>query len=141
MTAIRDEVYVLLLVATLGAAVLVASSHFASFFLGLELLSVSLYGLIAYLRARPRPVEAGIKYLVLAAASAAFLLFGMALVYARQRHDGVRPDGGAPGRDVARDRWLAAARHGPDRAASASSWRWCRSTCGRRTSTKARPRR
>ncbi len=78
----REELYVLLLVATLGGLVLVASSHFASFFLGLEILTVSLYAMIAYLHRRPRPLEAGIKYLVLAAASAAFLLFGMALVYA-----------------------------------------------------------
>jgi NADH-quinone oxidoreductase subunit N len=74
--------YILLLLATLGAVVLVASSHFASFFLGLETLSVSLYGLVAYTADRPRSVEAGIKYLVLAAASAAFLLFGIALIYA-----------------------------------------------------------
>jgi NADH-quinone oxidoreductase subunit N len=45
------------------------------------MLSISLYAMIAYLH-MPRPLEAGIKYLVLAAASAAFLLFGMALVYA-----------------------------------------------------------
>lgn len=77
----REELYILLLVATVGAMVLVASSHFASFFLGLETLSISLYAMIAYLRMY-RPLEAGIKYLVLAAASAAFLLFGMALVYA-----------------------------------------------------------
>lgn len=78
----RDEFYILMLIATVGGCVLVASSHFASFFLGLEILSVSLYGLIAYLHLRRLPVEAGIKYLVLAAASAAFLLFGMALIYA-----------------------------------------------------------
>ncbi len=77
----HDEVYILLLIATLGAMVLAASSHFASFFLGLELLSVPLYAAIAYLRNREISVEAGMKYLVLAAASAAFLLFGMALVY------------------------------------------------------------
>lgn len=78
-----EEFYVLLLVATLGSAVLVASSHFASFFLGLEILSVSLYALNAYLRSRTRPLEAGIKYLLLAASSAAFLLFGMALIYSQ----------------------------------------------------------
>jgi NADH-quinone oxidoreductase subunit N len=77
----NEELYILLLAATLGASVLVASSHFASFFLGLELLSVSLYGMISYIYMRPLSVEAGIKYLVLAAVSAAFLLFGMALVY------------------------------------------------------------
>lgn len=77
----REELYILLLLATVGTMVLVASSHFASFFLGLETLSISLYAMIAYLQL-PRPLEAGIKYLILAAASAAFLLFGMALVYA-----------------------------------------------------------
>lgn len=77
-----EELYVLLLLATLGSDVLVASSHFASFFLGLEILSVSLYALAAYLHERRISVEAGIKYLVLAASSAAFLLFGMALIYA-----------------------------------------------------------
>src|SRR5579872_1080284 len=77
-----EEFYILLLMATLGGMALSASTHFTSFFLGLEILSVSLYALIAYLHERPRPVEAGIKYLVLAAASAAFLLFGIALIYA-----------------------------------------------------------
>ncbi len=78
----REELYILLLIATLGGAVLVASNHFASFFLGLEILSVSLYAMVSYLHLRRQPLEAAIKYLVLAAASAAFLLFGMALVYA-----------------------------------------------------------
>ena len=77
----HDELYILMLIATLGSAVLVSSSHFVSLFLGLELLSVALYGMISYPRGRPLPIEAGIKYLVLAAVSAAFLLFGMALVY------------------------------------------------------------
>ena len=78
----REEFYVLLLVATLGAMTLTASSHFASLFLGIEILSVALYGLIAYLRDRPLPLEAGIKYLILAGSSSAFLAFGIALVYA-----------------------------------------------------------
>jgi NADH-quinone oxidoreductase subunit N len=77
----RDELYILMLISTLGAAVLVASSHLVSLFLGLELLSVALYGMISYPHTRPLPLEAGLKYLVLAAASAAFLLFGMALIY------------------------------------------------------------
>ncbi len=77
----RDELYILMLIATLGSAVLVASSHLVSLFLGLELLSVALYGMISYPHTRPLPLEAGLKYLVLAAASAAFLLFGMALIY------------------------------------------------------------
>lgn len=77
----REELYVLLLIAMLGCAVLVASSHLVSFFLGLEILSVSLYAMIGYSKGR-KSLEAGIKYLVLAAASSSFLLFGMALIYA-----------------------------------------------------------
>ncbi len=77
-----EEYYVLLLLATAGGCVMAVSTHFATFYLGLELLSVSLYGLIAYVRSDVRGTEASIKYLILAAASAAFLLFGMALVYA-----------------------------------------------------------
>jgi len=75
------EYYILLFLATLGAAILTISRHFISLFIGLELLSVSLYALIAYLRTRNNAVEAGMKYLVLAALSSAFLLFGMALIY------------------------------------------------------------
>jgi NADH-quinone oxidoreductase subunit N len=78
----KEEYYILIILAALGAAILVISKHFASLFLGLEILSVSLYALIAYLRKRERSDEAGIKYLILAAFSSAFLLFGMALVYA-----------------------------------------------------------
>jgi len=78
-----EEFYLLVLVATLGAAALVASDHFASFFLGLETLSISLLGLIAYPRDHGKPLEAGVKYLILAGISSACLLFGMALIYAR----------------------------------------------------------
>ena len=76
------EYYILLILATFGASILVISKHFISLFLGLEILSVALYGMIAYLRKRERSDEAGIKYLILAAFSSAFLLFGMALIYA-----------------------------------------------------------
>lgn len=78
----RGEYYFLLLLASLGAMVLMAASAFATFFLGLELLSVSLYTLIAWRRERGAGAEAGIKYLVLAGVTSAFLLFGMALIYA-----------------------------------------------------------
>ena len=77
----KEEFYIVLFIALLGSSVLVASIHFISFFLGLEILSVSLYVLISYLRKKEISVEAGVKYLILAAASSAFLLFGMALIY------------------------------------------------------------
>jgi len=77
-----EEFYVLVLTGLLGAGVLVASSHFASLFLGLEILSVSLFALIAYPRWEKRALEAAVKYLVLSGVSSGLLLFGMALVYA-----------------------------------------------------------
>jgi len=78
----REEFYALIALATLGSAILAAARHFGSLFLGLELLSVSLYGLVAYLRQSQRDIEAGLKYLILAAAASAFLIFGVALIYA-----------------------------------------------------------
>src|SRR5580765_2583664 len=75
------EYYILIFLSTLGATILTISRHFISLFIGLELLSVSLYALIAYLRNRNNAIEAGVKYLVLAALTSAFLLFGMALIY------------------------------------------------------------
>ena len=77
-----EEYYILLLIAAGGACAMAASSHFASFYLGLEILSVAQYTLVSYVRRDRRGTEAGLKYVILAAASAAFLLFGMALVYA-----------------------------------------------------------
>ncbi len=79
----HEEFYLLLLLAALGGMSLVASDHFASFFVSLETLSIALLGLIAYPCDRVRPVEAGVKYLILAGTSSAFLLFGMAVVYAQ----------------------------------------------------------
>ncbi len=79
----RSLFFIALLLATLGSITLVASNHLASLFLGLEILTISLYTMIAYLRPYDLPLEAGLKYLILAGASSAFLLFGMALIYAQ----------------------------------------------------------
>lgn len=79
----KEEVYLLLNLSVLGGLVLVCARHFASFFVGLELLSVPLYGLIGYLVKERRSLEASMKYLVLSAAASAFLLFGMALIYSQ----------------------------------------------------------
>lgn len=78
----RDELYMLLMMATLGGIVLITSTHFASLFIGLELLTIPLYAMVGFTRTRRRSIEAAVKYLVLAGVSSAFLLFGMALVYA-----------------------------------------------------------
>ena len=79
----NEELLLLLLTALLGASVLVASSHFAAFFMGLETLSISLFVLIGYPLNQTRPLEAAIKYLILSGVSSAFLLMGMALIYAQ----------------------------------------------------------
>jgi len=78
----KEEFYVLLMLATLGSSMMVISTHFISFFVSIEILTVSLYTLISYYRDQQKAIEAGLKYLVLAAMSSAFLLFGMALIYA-----------------------------------------------------------
>lgn len=78
----REEFFIILLVAVLGAVILVLSEHFISFFLGLEVLSISLYVLTAFLKWRPQCIEAGVKFLVVSSVSTAFLLFGMGLIYA-----------------------------------------------------------
>ena len=77
-----EEFYLLLLLATLGALVLAFANHVASLLLGMELLGVSLYTMIAYPEKGKLPMEAGIKYLVLSGCASAVLLFGFALLYA-----------------------------------------------------------
>ncbi len=82
-----EEFYLLLLLATVGAVIMVSSNHFISAFLGIETLSISLYGMIAYpvhsKEAAKFPLEASVKYLVLSALSSTFILFGIALVYSQ----------------------------------------------------------
>ncbi|WP_312938139.1 NADH-quinone oxidoreductase subunit NuoN [Stutzerimonas nitrititolerans] len=78
----REELYLLMTLSAAGGLVLVSAQHLAGFFIGLELLSVPVYGLVAYAFFNKRSLEAGIKYMVLSAAASAFLLFGMALLYA-----------------------------------------------------------
>lgn len=101
-----DEFHILLLLAVFGCVVLVCATHFASFFLGLEILSVALYAMIAYTRTRERAVEAALKYLILAGTSSAFLLFGLALIYAALGT--MRLDAVAHAAVTTRDLWLRA---------------------------------
>lgn len=77
----NEEIFVLLLTSTLGALLLVSTTHLSMFFLGLEVLTVSLFPMIAYSLRASRPLEAGIKYLMLSGLASSFLMFGMALVY------------------------------------------------------------
>lgn len=83
----QDEFYILLSIAVLGALVMVSNNHFITTFLGMEMLSVGLYAMVAYPLHRSvaaqYPMEASIKYLVLSAMSSGFVLFGIALLYAQ----------------------------------------------------------
>ncbi len=81
LEGVREEYYIILFTSTLGASLLAVANHFILFFLGIETLSISLYILIAFQRSKDSSIEAGIKYLILASVSSAFLLFGMALIY------------------------------------------------------------
>lgn len=78
----REELYLLMLLSATGGLVLVSAQNLASLFIGLELLSVPTYAMVAYAFFNKRSLEAGIKYMVLSAAGSAFLLLGMALLYA-----------------------------------------------------------
>ena len=78
----KEEFHLLLSIAVAGGVLLSMSNHMASMFIGIELISLPLFGLVAYTFERTRTLEAGIKYMLLSAAASSFLLFGIALLYA-----------------------------------------------------------
>jgi NADH-quinone oxidoreductase subunit N len=77
-----DELYALLILAALGMVLVVAGANWVIFFLGLELMSLALYVLIAIRRGEPYGIEAAVKYFIMGAVASAFLTFGLALLYA-----------------------------------------------------------
>ncbi|AIR85597.1 NADH-quinone oxidoreductase subunit NuoN [Erwinia sp. S63] len=78
----KDEFYLLVLIAALGGIVLASANHLAALFIGIELLSLPLFGLIGYAFRQKRSLEAALKYMILSAAASSFLIFGIALIYA-----------------------------------------------------------
>ena len=111
-------------------------------FLSLEVLSIPLYVLAAFDRRRLRSQEAGLKYFVLGAFSSAVFLYGIALIYGATGTTSLTGIATVP---RARTRCSSRARCSSASACSSSAWasrsRRCRSTCGRPTCTRARPRR
>jgi NADH-quinone oxidoreductase subunit N len=77
----RGEYFVLTLFATLGMMVMISASHFLTLYLGLELLSLSLYALVALQRDSSVATEAAMKYFVLGALASGMLLYGMSMIY------------------------------------------------------------
>jgi NADH-quinone oxidoreductase subunit N len=81
MNADGPELYALLLTSAIGALVMVSANELIVLFLGLEILSLSLYLLAASNRDREQSQEAGLKYFILGGFSSAFFLYGVALIF------------------------------------------------------------
>jgi len=77
-----DELYGLLLFAALGMLLVAGAMNWVIFFLGFQLISLSLYVLIAVRKGEAASNEAGLKYFIMSAVASAFLTFGIALLYA-----------------------------------------------------------
>jgi len=77
----RGEYFVLMLFALAGMMVLVSASHFLTLYLGLELLSLCLYAMVAFQRDSVPATEAAMKYFVLGALASGMLLYGMSMLY------------------------------------------------------------
>jgi len=77
----RPEYYLLALLSTLGMMVMITANHLLTLYLGLEMMSLALYALVAFDRDAVRSTEAGMKYFVLGALASGLLLYGMSMIY------------------------------------------------------------
>ncbi len=75
------EFYVLVLLALLGQMVMISAGNLMAIYLGLELMSLAMYALVAVRRDHERSTEAAMKYFVLGSLASGFLLYGMSMVY------------------------------------------------------------
>ena len=78
---LQGEFFVLTLLMLLGISVMVAANNFLVVFLGLELMTLSLYALTAMRRDDREATEAAMKYFVLGALASGFLLYGLSMMY------------------------------------------------------------
>ena len=78
---LRGEFMSLLLFSLLGMMILISANSFLTVYLGLELMSLCLYALVALNRDSPQATEAAMKYFVLGALSSGLLLYGMSMIY------------------------------------------------------------
>ncbi|WP_190600630.1 NADH-quinone oxidoreductase subunit NuoN [Candidatus Vesicomyidisocius sp. SY067_SCS001] len=77
----RSEYFILVLLSILGMMVMVSGYSLLTLYLGLEILSLSLYALIAIAHERVYAIEAALKYFILGAIASALLLYGMSMIY------------------------------------------------------------
>jgi NADH-quinone oxidoreductase subunit N len=78
---LRPEYPILILLATVGAGIMVSAGDLITLYIGLELQSLASYVLASFMRRDTRSAEAGLKYFVLGALASGILLYGMSLVY------------------------------------------------------------
>jgi len=78
---LKGEYFVMGLFAVLGMLVMISANGFLTLYLGLELLSLCLFALVAFDRDSPRGAEAAVKYFVLGALSSGLLLYGISIIY------------------------------------------------------------
>jgi len=78
---LRGEFITLLLFSLLGMMIMISASSFLTLYLGLELMSLCLYAMVALNRDSPLSTEAAMKYFVLGALSSGLLLYGMSMIY------------------------------------------------------------
>jgi len=77
----RPDFIVLVLLALLGQLVLISGANLLTLYLGLELMALPMYALVAMRHTSEKSVEAGIKYFILGALASGFLLYGMSMLY------------------------------------------------------------
>ncbi|PKO53828.1 MAG: NADH:ubiquinone oxidoreductase subunit N, partial [Betaproteobacteria bacterium HGW-Betaproteobacteria-21] len=77
----KPEYYLLSVLMTLGMMVMITSNHMLTMYIGLEMMSLALYALVAFDRDSARSTEAGMKYFVLGALASGLLLYGMSMIY------------------------------------------------------------
>ncbi len=77
----RNEFYFLLWLALLGMCFAASAADLLLLFIAIEILTISLYVMTAYLKSDKLSIEAGMKYLILGALSSGFFLYGMSFIY------------------------------------------------------------
>ena len=133
---LKGELFSLSLFSLLGISIMVAGNHLLVLYLGLEVMTLSLYAMVALRRDNLMATEAAMKYFVLGALSSGFLLYGLSMIYGATGSLSV-PEifqivaAGEINKQVMASAWCSSW------LAWRSSWARCRSTCGCLTSITA----
>jgi NADH-quinone oxidoreductase subunit N len=130
------EFYVLALFTMLGQMIMISGNNMLPIYLGLELMSLSLYALVALRRDHATSTEAAMKYFILGSLASGFMLYGISMIYGATGSLDITNRQAAAGPPPTTPSWCSAwCSWSP---AWPSSWAPCRSTCGCRTSTRVR---